>query len=110
MRMRPLFVLALLLPVAALVATATVAEAGSIAVYPTCAVADSPAVRLSLEQVKARLAAGTEEKAPDLSNTDLSGLDLHGVDFKRANLTGARLVGSKLAGANLFTSDLTDAV
>src|SRR5687767_12631275 len=75
-----------------------------------CFAADSPAVRLSLAQVKARLAAGTEETPPDLSRTDLSRLDLSGVDFRRANLTGSRLVGTKLVGANLFTSDLTDAV
>ena len=74
--MTPLLTLAPLLTVAAL--TATVAEGASVGVYPTRFAADTPGVRLTLEQVKARLAAGTEEKAPDLSNTDLSGLDLHG--------------------------------
>src|SRR4029453_7943816 len=48
--------------------------------------ADSPAIRLTLAQVKGRLAAGTEEAPPDLARTDISGLDLSGIDFKRANL------------------------
>src|SRR4051812_33557150 len=103
MRLTPWFTLAPLLAVAVLAATG--AEAAGGGVYATHFATDSPTVRLTAEQVKARLAAGTEDKAPDLSNTDLSGLDLHGVDFKRANLTRARLTGSKLGGANLFTSD-----
>src|SRR5689334_15850016 len=49
--------------------------------------ADSPAVRLTVAQVRERLAAGTASAPPDLSAADLSGLDLHGVDFKQANLT-----------------------
>ena len=80
------------------------------ALAPPSFPADSPAVRLTLAQVKARLAAGTEQTPPDLSRVDVSGLDLSGIDFKRANLAGARLVGVKLPGANLFTCDLTDAV
>ena len=72
--------------------------------------ADSPAARLSLADVKARLAAATQSAPPDFSKSDLSGLDLTGVDFKHANLTGASLANSKLAGANLFSCDLTDAI
>jgi uncharacterized protein YjbI with pentapeptide repeats len=71
---------------------------------------DTPTTRMDLPQLKAKLAAATEDKPPDLSKVDLSGLDLSGVDFKRANLTGAKLAGTKLVGANLFTADLTDAV
>jgi len=66
--------------------------------------------RMGLAQLKAKLAAATEDSPPDLTKADLSGMDLTGVDFKRANLTGARLAGTKLIGANLFTADLTDAV
>jgi uncharacterized protein YjbI with pentapeptide repeats len=66
--------------------------------------------RMDRAALDAKLAAATEDKAPDLARVDLSGLDLNGVDFKRANLTGARLAGTKLVGANLFTADLTDAV
>ena len=73
-------------------------------------VVDSPTVRMSLPQLKAKLAAATEDQPPNLSKVNLSGMDLSGVDFKRANLTGARLAGTKLVGANLFTADLTDAV
>src|SRR5437773_4707725 len=72
--------------------------------------ADSPAVRLTLEQVKAKLSGAAQGRAPELANADLSGLDLTGIDFKRASLTGSRLVESKLIGANLFSCDLTDAV
>src|SRR6185503_11411337 len=68
---------------------------------------DSPTVKLTIDQVKSRLAAGGGDNPPDLSRSDLSGLDLHGLDFRRANLTGARLAGAKLAGANLFSCDLT---
>jgi uncharacterized protein YjbI with pentapeptide repeats len=74
------------------------------------AATDSTAPRMTLTELKSRLAAATENNAPDLRKANLSGLDLTGVDFKRANLTGARLVGTKLIGANLFTADLTDAV
>jgi uncharacterized protein YjbI with pentapeptide repeats len=73
-------------------------------------VADTPQARMDLATLKARLAAATEDKPPDLRKADLSRLDLSGLDFKRANLTGARLVGTRLVGANLFTVDLTDAV
>jgi uncharacterized protein YjbI with pentapeptide repeats len=72
--------------------------------------ADTPAVRLDLEGLKARLARDTGGEPPDLSRTDLSGLDLSGLDFKKANLTGARFENAKMAGANLFACDLTDAV
>ncbi len=71
---------------------------------------DSPTQRLSLKEVKARLAAAAEGEPADLSKMDLSGLDLTGVDMKRAKLTGARLVGTRLMRANLFSADLTDAV
>src|SRR5690349_6488523 len=71
--------------------------------------ADSPASRLTVAAVKAKLAAATQSSPPDLSKSDLSGLDLTGVDFKRANLAGALLAGTKLAGANLFSCDLADA-
>jgi uncharacterized protein YjbI with pentapeptide repeats len=71
---------------------------------------DTPTTRMDPAQLKAKLAAATDETPPDLRNADLSGLDLQGLDFKRANLAGARLTGAKLAGANLFTADLTDAV
>src|SRR6476661_5923125 len=71
--------------------------------------ADSPATRLGLAEVKARLAAATQSAPPDFSRSDLSGLDLTGMDFKRANLSGASLANSKLPGANLFSCDLTDA-
>jgi uncharacterized protein YjbI with pentapeptide repeats len=71
---------------------------------------DTPTARMSLAQLRARLAAATEERPPDLTKADLSGLDLSGIDFKRANMVGARLVGTKLIGANLFTADLTDAM
>src|SRR6185312_10747147 len=50
--------------------------------------ADSPTVRLTLEQLKAKLSTAGAE-GPDLSKVNLSGLDLSGIDFKRANLTGA---------------------
>src|SRR5262245_6165357 len=70
--------------------------------------ADTPAVRLDLDGLKARLAKDTGA-SPDLSNVDLGGLDLSGFDFKKANLTGAGLANTKLAGANLFACDLTDA-
>jgi uncharacterized protein YjbI with pentapeptide repeats len=71
---------------------------------------DTPTTRMSPAQLKTKLAAATEDTAPDLRKANLSGLDLSGVDFKRANLAGARLAGTKLIGANLFTADLTDAV
>ncbi|MFL5403033.1 MAG: pentapeptide repeat-containing protein [Gemmatimonadales bacterium] len=71
---------------------------------------DTPAVRLTLAQLRSKLDAATEDKPPDLSKADLSGLNLSGVDFKRANLAGARLAGTKLVRANLFTADLTDAM
>jgi uncharacterized protein YjbI with pentapeptide repeats len=76
----------------------------------SAAVVDTPRARMDPAQLKAKLAAATEDAPPDLRKADLSGLDLQGVDFKRANLAGARLAGTKLAGANLFTADLTDAV
>ena len=56
--------------------------------------ADSPAARLSVAEVKARLAAATQSAPPDFSKSDLSGLDLTGLDFKRANLAGASLANS----------------
>jgi uncharacterized protein YjbI with pentapeptide repeats len=71
---------------------------------------DTPISRMSAAELKAKLAAATENSPPDLRKVNLSGLDLSGVDFKRANLTGARLAGTRLIGANLFTADLTDAV
>jgi uncharacterized protein YjbI with pentapeptide repeats len=71
---------------------------------------DTPTTRMSVAELKTKLAAATEDTAPDLRKANLSGLDLSGVDFKRANLAGARLAGTKLIGANLFTADLTDAV
>ena len=61
-------------------------------------VIDTPAVRLDLAQVRARIAAGSGDSLPDLSHADLSGLDLHGIDFRRANLTGARLAMIAHAG------------
>ena len=80
------------------------------AVTESTAVASAPGSRMDVATLKSRLAAGTDDRPPDLSKADMSGLDLSGVDFKRANLAGARLVGTKLVGANLFTADLTDAV
>ncbi|HEV8176858.1 MAG TPA: hypothetical protein VGP44_04145, partial [Gemmatimonadales bacterium] len=82
MRITSFYPLAPLLTLLSLMTTG--AEGVSVAVVPMRFVTDTPTVRLTLAQVKARLAAGTEEKAPDLSRADLSGLDLHGVDFKRA--------------------------
>jgi len=43
--------------------------------------ADSPATRLTVADVKARLAAATQSAPPDFSKGDLSGLDLTGLDF-----------------------------
>ena len=47
---------------------------------------------LTPAEVKAKLAAATEQSPPDLSGADLIGLELDGVDFRRAKLTKARLV------------------
>jgi uncharacterized protein YjbI with pentapeptide repeats len=41
---------------------------------------DSPTVRLTLEQLKAKLSTAGAE-GPDLSKVNLSGLDLSGIDF-----------------------------
>lgn len=43
--------------------------------------------RLSLSQLKTKLAAATGSTPPDLSQADLQGLDLSGLDFKRATQT-----------------------
>jgi uncharacterized protein YjbI with pentapeptide repeats len=72
--------------------------------------ADAAGPPMDIAQLKAKLAAATDDTPPDLRKANLSGLNLNGVDFKRANLAGARLVATKLIGANLFTADLTDAV
>ncbi|MEO8029414.1 MAG: pentapeptide repeat-containing protein [Gemmatimonadota bacterium] len=61
---------------------------------------------LTVEQVKAKLAAGAE---PDLSGADLTGLDFTGVDFRSARMVGVRLDKAVLSGANLFSCDMTGA-
>src|ERR1043166_3845733 len=46
--------------------------------------------RMTAAEVKAKLAAATEQRPPDLSGADLSGLELDGVDFRRAKLSGVQ--------------------
>src|SRR5882672_7352039 len=75
---------------------------------PAAAVSDTTKVgKLTLEQLKTRLAAGG---TPNLTGADLSGLDLTGIYFKSAALTKANFAGATLSGANLFSCDLTGAV
>jgi uncharacterized protein YjbI with pentapeptide repeats len=65
--------------------------------------------RLTLEQVKARLAARTHDAAPDFTGAVLARLDLSGLDFTAAILVGADLQNARLTGARLLSADLTDA-
>src|SRR5437667_12330018 len=67
------------------------------------------AADLTVEQVRAMLAAATQEKPADLSGKSLDNLDLSSLDFKRANLSGANLFGAKLDGANLSGANLSRA-
>src|SRR5690349_24281891 len=72
---------------------------------PTAQAGDSPAVGLTVSQLKTRLAAATQSAPADLSNTDLSGRDLAGLGFKHARLTDGTLRNAKLAGASLLACD-----
>jgi uncharacterized protein YjbI with pentapeptide repeats len=73
------------------------------------AAAPAGAAEPSAADVRARLAAATEDRPADLSGLNLAGLDLSRLDFKRAKMRGANLEGANLAGANLFAVDLAEA-
>src|SRR5205823_6586866 len=65
--------------------------------------------RLSAVEVRAFLAATSDNPPPDLTDLDLSGLDLAGVDFKRADLSRSSLARARLRGARMFAVKLVDA-
>ncbi|MDR3462170.1 MAG: pentapeptide repeat-containing protein [Beijerinckiaceae bacterium] len=67
------------------------------------------AANVTLEQVKAALAAATPEHPADFSGKSLRKLDLSKLNFTGAKLTGANLFSAKLEGANMTRADLTGA-
>lgn len=85
---------------------ATLAAAPAYAMQP--ASPDTPA-NVTVDQVKAALAAAKPGHPADLAGKSLKNLDLSGMDFSGADLKGANLFGAKLAGAKLEHADLTGA-
>ncbi len=69
----------------------------------------TPLPRMTRDEVVRALAAGGDERSPDLAGRDLSGLDLGGLDFRRADLSRSALVGTRFAGAQMFGVTLNGA-
>ena len=85
---------------------ATLATAPAHALSP--ASPDTPA-DVSVDQVKAALAAAKPDHPADFAGKSLKNLDLSEMDLSGANLKGANLFGAKLAHAKLEHADLTGA-
>ena len=92
----------------------TLAAALAVACVATPALAvkatsqDTPA-DITVEQVKAALAAATPGHPADLAGKSMRNLDLTKLNFTGADLKGVNLFGAKLAGANMSHADLTGA-
>lgn len=85
---------------------ATFAAAPAYALSP--ASPDTPA-NVSVDQVKAALAAAKPGHPADFAGKSLKNLDLSDMDFSGADLKGANLFGAKLAHAKFEHADLTAA-
>src|ERR1700758_5196759 len=67
------------------------------------------AADLTVEQVRAALAASGSDRSADLSGKSLENLDLSNLDFTHADLSGANLYGAKLDGADFSGANLSGA-